>query len=179
LEPIQIAEKIKGKFPDAVVSMDEYRGQASVVLKKEGILDVAQWLHDDPEMQMKLLRDVCGVDYLGKKEPRFEVVYHLYSIEHRHMIRLKAQVSEDDASIQSVTPVWEGANFHERECYDMFGIKFEGHPDLRRVLLPEDWQGHPLRKDYPLEGPGPENEWPGFKEVLEKAEKFKEFEWNR
>ena len=95
MEPLQIADKIKEKFPDAVVSASEYRGQAAVVLKKESILDVAGWLHDEPDMSMDLLKDLCGVDYLGKKEPRFEVVYHLYSIKHKHMIRLKAQVPED------------------------------------------------------------------------------------
>jgi NADH-quinone oxidoreductase subunit C len=179
VEPVQVADKIKEKFPDAVLSVSEYREQVSVSLKKESIADVCRWLHDDPDTQMDLLRDICGVDYMGKRDTRFEVVYHLYSIGNRHMIRLKAPVSEDDATIQSVTPIWEGANFHERECYDMFGIRFEGHPDLRRVLMPEDWVGHPLRKDYPLEGPSANEEWPGFKEVLEKAEKLKEFEWNR
>jgi NADH-quinone oxidoreductase subunit C len=179
VEPVQIAEKIQSKFPDAVLSTSEYRGQASVTLKKESIVDICKWLHEDPEMLMDLLRDVCGVDYLGKKDTRFEVVYHLYSIPQRHEIRLKAPVSEDDASIQSVTSIWKGAGPHERECFDMFGIRFEGHPDLRRVLMPEDWEGHPLRKDYPLEGPSADEDWPGFKEVLEKAEKLKEFEWNR
>jgi len=179
VEPLQIADKIKEKFPEAVVSASEYRGQAAVVLKKESILDVAGWLHAEPDMAMDLLPDLCGVDYFGKKEARFEGVYHLYSIKHRHMIRLKAQVPEDDPKIQSVTPVWKGADWHERECFDMFGIEFEGHPDLRRVLLPEDWEGHPLRKDYPLEGPGPDKEWPAYKEVLDKAKRFKEFEWNR
>lgn len=179
MEPLQIADRIKEKFPEAVLSVSEYRGQASVVINREGILDVCRWLHDDPDMKMNHLRDVCGVDWLGKKETRFEVVYHLYSIEHRHMIRLKAPVPEDDTRIQSVTSVWKGAEWHERECYDMFGIRFEGNPDLRRVLMPEDWEGHPLRKDYPLEGPTRENDWPGYKEVLDKAERLKEFEWNR
>jgi len=179
LEPVQIAEKIQGQFPDAVLSTSEYAGQVSVTVKKESIVDICRFLHDDQDTQMDLLRDICGVDYLGKRDVRFEVVYHLYSIGQRHMIRLKAPVSEEDATIASVTPVWSGANCHERECFDMFGINFEGHPDLRRVLMPEDWEGHPLRKDYPLEGPGPEEEWKGFKEVLEKAERLKEFEWNR
>ncbi len=179
MEPLQIADKIKEKFPKAVVSLAEYRGQASVVVNRESIPEVCRWLHDDPETGMDHLRDLCGVDWLGKKDIRFEVVYHLYSLKHRHMIRLKAPVPEDDPTVPSVTSVWKGAEWHERECFDMFGIRFEGNPDLRRVLMPEDWEGHPLRKDYPVEGPTRENDWPGFKEVLETAERLKEYEWNR
>jgi NADH-quinone oxidoreductase subunit C len=116
------------------------------------------------------------VDYLGKKEPRFEVVYHLYSLEHRHMIRLRAEVAEDDASIESVVDIWAGANWHERECFDLLGITFNGHPDLRRVLLPDDWEGHPLRKDYPLKSDLGEKEWQGYKDVLALSAKNKAYE---
>lgn len=179
MEPVQVADKIKEKFPNSVLSTSEYRGQASVVLNRESILDVCHWLHDDPEMRMDLLKDITGIDWLGKKDTRFEVIYHLYSLEHKHTIRLKAPVPEADPSILSVTPVWKGAEWHERECFDMFGIQFEGNPDLRRVLMPEDWEGHPLRKDYPLEGPSRENDWPGYKEVLDKSERLKKYEWNR
>jgi NADH-quinone oxidoreductase subunit C len=179
VEPVQVAGRLKEQFPGEVLSVTELRGQVSVVIKKDRVLEIARYLHEEPELLFDHLRDICGVDYLGKKEPRFEVVYHLYSIKHRHFIRLKAQVPEGDCRIQSVVAVWTGANWHERECYDMFGVVFDGHPDLRRVLLPEDWEGHPLRKDYPLRGPGPDKEWRGFKEVLEKAESFRRFEWNR
>jgi NADH-quinone oxidoreductase subunit C len=179
MEPLQIAEGLKTKFPDDVLSIDEYRGQVSLLVKKYNILDICRYLHDTPEISMDHLRDLTAVDYLGKKDVRFEVVYHLYSIEHRNMLRLKAQVSEDDCSIKSVVPVWQGADCHERECYDLFGVSFEGHPDLRRILLPEDWEGHPLRKDYPLEGPEPEHDWPAYKELLEKSQQLKEHEWNR
>ncbi len=179
MEPLQIAEKLSQRFPDAVLATSEYRGQVSVVLRKESIVEAARWLHDEPEFSMDHLKDLCGVDYMGKRETRFEVVYHLYSIEHRHMLRLKAPVPEDDPKIPSVTPIWRGADWHERECYDMFGIVFEGHPDLRRVLLPEDWEGHPLRKDYPLKGPALEEDWPQYKEVVEKSERLKRYEWNR
>lgn len=178
MEPVQIAQRLKEQFPEEVLSVGEFRGQVSVEIKKDKLLDITRYLHEEPDLLFDHLKDLCGVDYLGKKESRFEVVYHLYSIKHRHLIRLKAHVSEDDCRIASVTPVWAGANWHERECYDMFGVVFEGHPDLRRVLLPEDWEGHPLRKDYPVKGPGPENEWPGFKEVLEKAEGYRRYEWN-
>jgi NADH-quinone oxidoreductase subunit C len=176
MEALQIAEKIKEKFPDEVLDVREFGGQVSVILKKGKILQISRYLHDDPELSLDYLRDVCGVDYLGKKEKRFEVVYHLYSMKHRHMLRLKAEVAEDDTTIDSVTAVWAGANWHEREAFDMYGIIFNGHPDLRRVLLPEDWEGYPLRKDYPVKGP--EKEWAGFLEVLDRAKRFREFEWH-
>ncbi len=179
MEPLQIAGGIKEKFPDDVLSTEEFRGQVSIIINKERLLDICRYLHKEPGLSMDYLRDLTAVDYLGKKEPRFEVVYHLYSIEHRHLIRLKAPVAEAHCSIDSVVPVWIGADWHERECYDLFGITFKGHPDLRRILLPEDWEGHPLRRDYPAAGPGPEDEWPGFKEVLEKAERLKEYGWEK
>lgn len=176
MEALQIAEKIKERFPEEVLDVREFRGQVSVTLKKERILDIFRYLHDDPDLFLDYLVDVCGADYLGKKEKRFEVVYHLYSIKHRHAMRIKAEVADEKPSIDSVMSIWAGANWHEREAYDMYGIIFIGHPDLRRILLPEDWEGYPLRKDYPLQGP--EKEWPGFLEVLDKAKRYKEFEWH-
>jgi NADH-quinone oxidoreductase subunit C len=179
MEPLQIAEALRGKFPEDVLSINEFGGQVSAVIRKGLILDICRYLRETPEFSMDHLRDLTAVDYLGRKDVRFEVVYHLYSIQHMHMLRLKAQVPEDDCSIRSVVPLWEGAGCHERECYDLLGIVFKGNPDLRRILLPEDWEGHPLRKDYPVKGPAPENDWRGFREVLEKSERLKEFEWNR
>jgi len=176
MEPVTIAEKIKEIFPEEVLDVREFRGQVSVTLRKNRIRDIARYLHDDPDLYFDYLIDVCGVDYLGKKEKRFEVVYHLYSIKHRRMIRLKAEVGEEDLTIDSVTSVWIGANWHERETFDLFGITFSGHPDLRRILMPEDWEGHPLRKDYPLKGPA--TEWQGFEAVLERSRRFREYEWH-
>lgn len=176
MEPLEIAENIKGRFPEEVLDVKEFRGQVSVTLRKDKILDVCRYLHNSAELSFDYLIDVCGVDYLGRKDKRFEVVYHLYSIKHRHLIRLKAEVPEDDASIDSVTPVWVGANWHEREAFDLYGINFKGHPDPRRILMPEDWEGHPLRKDYPVKGP--EKEWTGFRDVLDRAKRFHEFEWH-
>lgn len=175
MKPLNIVERLKERFADEVLETKEFRGQASVTIKKDKILDICKYLHDDPDLLFDYLVDVCGVDYLGRKDARFEVVYHLYSIKHRHSLRLKAAVSENDAAIDSVVPVWVGADWHEREAFDMFGIVFRGHHDLRRILMPEDWEGHPLRKDYPLKGP--EKEWRGFLEVLEKEQKFREFQW--
>ncbi len=176
MEPIEIANRLKEKFPDEVLDIREFRGQVSVTVRKGKILEIGRYLHDEPDLYLDYLVDVCGADYLGKKANRFEVVYHLYSIKHRHMIRLKAEVSGDNPNIDSVMPIWVGANWHEREAYDMFGIIFNGHPDLRRILLPGDWEGYPLRKDYPVKGP--EKEWPGFLEVLDKSKRFREFEWH-
>jgi NADH-quinone oxidoreductase subunit C len=179
VEPLQIAGAVKEKFPDDVLSIEEFRGQVSVLVKKNNIFEICRYLRENPEFSMDHLRDLSGADYLGKKDARFEVVYHLYSLGHRHMLRLRAQVPEDDCSLRTVSSIWQGAGAHERECYDLFGIVFDGHPDLRRILMPEDWEGHPLRKDYPVKGPDPENEWHGFREVLEKSKLLKEFDWNR
>jgi NADH-quinone oxidoreductase subunit C len=176
MEPLNIAEKIKEIFPDEVLEIKEFRGQVAVTLRKNRILDISRYLHDDPELYFDYLIDVCGVDYLGKKDKRFEVVYQLYSIRHRCALRLKAEVPEEDPSIDSVTSVWIGANWHEREAFDLYGIKFNGHPDLRRILMPEDWEGYPLRKDYPLKGPA--KEWHGFEAVLERSKRFKDYEWH-
>jgi NADH-quinone oxidoreductase subunit C len=175
MEALQVAEKIKERFPEELLNVKEFRGQVSVTLKKDRILDICRYLHDEPDLFFDYLVDVCGVDYLGKKGKRFEVVYHLYSIRHRHAVRIKAEVDGERPSIDSVMPIWVGANWHEREAYDMYGVVFSGHPDLRRVLLPEDWDGYPLRKDYPLQGP--EKEWSGFLEVLDRAKRYREFEW--
>lgn len=175
MEPLQIAEMLKEKFPEEVVGVTSFRDQVSVIVRRERILEICTFLHDHPSLYFDYLADLCGADYFDKKVPRFEVVYNLYSIRHRHRIRLKAQVPEDNPSIDTVTSVWVGANWHERECFDMYGIVFKGHPDLRRILLPEDWEGYPLRKDYPVKGP--EKEWPGFQEVLDKAKQFKDFGW--
>lgn len=176
MKPLEIVDKIKEKFPDEVLEAKEFRKQAAVTLKKDKILEICRYLHDDSALCFDYLVDVCGVDYRGRKGKRFEVVYHLYSIKRCHAVRLKAEVPESSLEIDSVTAVWAGANWHERECYDMFGIIFKGHHDLRRILMPEDWEGNPLRKDYPVKGL--EKEWPGFIEVLDRARRFKDFEWH-
>jgi len=174
MRPEKIAEHIRTAFPDEVIESVGFRGQVSVMVKKNRIKEMLLFLRDEPELSFDYLADLCGVDNLGRRETRFQVVYQLYSIKFGHRIRIKADVPIDDCIIDSVTEVWKGANWHERECFDMFGIVFKGHPDMRRILLPEDWEGHPLRKDYPAEGT--EEKWKGFAEVLEKAEKFKGLE---
>ncbi len=163
MEPLKIAEKIKGKFPLEVLDTASFRDQVSITVKRDRIIDICHYLHEDPDIHMDYLSDLCGVDYKGRRL-RFEVVYNLYSLKYRHRIRVKALIPEDEPFIDSVVPVWSGANWHERETYDMYGIIFRGHPDLRRILLPEDWEGFPLRKDYPLKGPK-DWEWKGYEEL--------------
>lgn len=128
-----------------------FRGEWTIVVPREHIRAAAEFLCGDAELQFSFITDVTGVDRYPV-EPRFELNYHLLSIERRVRLRLKVRVPGSNPVVDSVTSVWPGANWHEREVFDMFGVRFEGHPDLRRILMPLDWEGHPLRKDYPVEG---------------------------
>jgi NADH-quinone oxidoreductase subunit C/D len=151
-----LIETLMTEFPQAVlcVEADTARSEVSVQVAADRILDVARFLHDAPEASFDHLTDICSVDY-PEDQQRFEVVYHLHSLTYHRRIRLKARLSEEDPTIASVTSIWKGAEFLEREVYDMMGISFAGHPDLRRILLPEDYaEGFPLRKDFPAEGRG-------------------------
>ena len=127
-------------------------GETTVVVPREFIVDACVFLKSSPETHFNFLSDLCGADRGPEEEPRFEVNYHLFSTTKHHRLRLKVLLNEDDVHVQSVTSVWRTANWHERETYDLVGVIFDGHPDLRRILLPEDWQGHALRKDFPLRG---------------------------
>ena len=131
-----------------------YRGDHTAVVTREALLYALGLLRDDPALRFDLLVDVTAVDNLrfpGREDgPRFDVVYHLYSTEHNHRVRLKVPVEEDDARVPTATALWPIADWLEREVWDMFGIRFDGHPNLRRLLLYEEFQGHPLRKDYPI-----------------------------
>jgi len=142
------ADRLKEQFPDAVIAVREMAGEQTVVVDREKVVDILQFLRDDEELQYNFLSDLTAVDFLGRV-PRFEVVYHLLSMPNKRRVRLKVLV-EDGRPAPSVVSVYPTANFLEREVYDLFGIEFHGHPSLRRILLPEDWEGHPLRKDYPL-----------------------------
>lgn len=144
-------QKIKESVGGSLVTMNEYRGEITVVVRKGDIVRVCRSLRDDPDLQFDSLRDICGVDYY-RPEERFEVVYNLYSLPHKVRLRVKVRVEEDDLRVPSVTGVWPTADWHEREAYDMFGIRFEGHPDLRRIYMPEEFEYYPLRKDFPLMG---------------------------
>jgi NADH-quinone oxidoreductase subunit C len=142
------SEKLRERFSDSILDIIEFRGELIIIIKKEALLGICDFLKTDPDLQYDFLSDVCGVDY-PEKEKRFEVVYNLYSIPNRWRVRLKINVGEDE-SVPSVTSIWSSANWHEREVFDMFGVKFDNHPDLKRILMPDDWVGHPLRKDFPL-----------------------------
>jgi len=124
--------------------------QVSVRVSPASLIPVLQFLRDDAACRLDLLVDLCGVDW-GSEPERFEVNYHLYSIPRGHFVRVKARFGEHDL-VPSATPIWSTADWFEREIFDLFGLSFSGHPDLRRILLPEDWRGHPLRKEYPLAG---------------------------
>lgn len=147
-----VVEAIQARFGDAVVATHAWRGDDTVVVKREALVEICQFLRDDEAMAFEMPIDVCGVDYQGWKTPRFEVVYHLNSISKRHRIRLKVQLAEDDAVVPSVTGVWRGVDWFEREAWDMYGVHFEGHPNLERILMYPEFEGHPLRKDYPQRG---------------------------
>ena len=176
MDPKDIAGLIKDRYPTEVRDIKEYRGQVSVIVSRDRIKEMLTFLHSAPELDFDYLVDLCGVDYLGRKEPRFEVVYHLLSMRNRHMIRIRAEVPENDCTIDSITDIWKGADWHERECYDLVGVTFKGHPDLRRILLPEDWEGYPLRKDFPVKSDLGEQEWHGYKEVVEIGKRNKQYE---
>ncbi len=147
----RILEKLKTAFPESILSANEFRGELTVVVKKSDIVPVCTFLRDDEELRFDALRDVCGVDYY-RPEDRFEVVYNLYSLQNRHRFRLKVRVDENDIHVPTVSGIWKTAEWAERETYDMFGILFDGHPDLRRIYLPEGFEYHPLRKEFPLMG---------------------------
>ena len=145
-------EKLKKKFKKSVIDSHSFRGDDTIIVKKHNVLDICRFLKEDNDFAFNFMMDLTVVDYLNQKEcyERFEVVYHFYSSIHNHRLRLRAPVSETDCTIDSIVPVWKGANWFEREAYDMYGIKFNNHPDLRRILLYEEFEGYPLRKDYPI-----------------------------
>lgn len=143
--------RLKEKYAASIIDVVEFRGEVTVTVKKDSIIDVLSFLKQS--LQYNLLTDATAVDYLGKKEERFMMVYQLYSIPNKDCLRIKTPVSESDCSVPTASQVWATANWLEREVYDLFGIKFDKHPDLRRILMADDWVGHPLRKDYPLQGP--------------------------
>jgi NADH-quinone oxidoreductase subunit C len=145
---IKVLERLKERFGDAVLETHSKLGDDTAVVARDHVRELLFFLRDDPELQFNLCSDVTGVDYLGR-DPRFEVVWHLYSTVKKHRVRIKVRLAEDDAVVDSSVPVWSGNNWHERETHDLMGIRFKGHPDLRRLFLWKSFEGHPLRKDYP------------------------------
>jgi NADH-quinone oxidoreductase subunit C len=143
--------KLKEWDAQAVAEVIEFRGETTVVVPREHLQRAAEYLAGEPSLRFSFLSDITAVDRFPL-EPRFELNYHLLSMDRGERLRLKVKLNGSDPTIHSVTAVWPTANWHERENFDLFGIRFEGHPDLRRILMPDDWEGHPLRKDYPVEG---------------------------
>ncbi len=143
---------LQAAMPASVLALSYFVGDWTVIVDRTSMLDVARHLRTAAAAAFDICSDVTATDWPPRPE-RFDVVYCLFSTTHRQRLRVKARVADGDP-IDSVTPVWPAANWLEREVFDMFGIRFSGHPDLRRILMPDEWQGHPQRKDYPLEGPG-------------------------
>lgn len=146
-----VVEKLRQFDPEAIEESAVFRGELTVFIHPRHLRRVCEFLRDTPGLSFKYLSDLTAVDRYPV-EPRFEMVYHLLSFETGKRLRLKSRLPGDDATVDSMTRVWPGAEAFENEVFDLFGIHFEGHPNLRRLLLPEDWEGHPLRKDYPTEG---------------------------
>jgi NADH-quinone oxidoreductase subunit C len=146
-----VAESLRSWNPKAVVEVVEFRGETTIVVPRELLRATAEHCRENGKLQYNLLTDATCVDRFPA-EPRFELNYHLVSIPRREKVRLRVWVGDHDPVVDSLVPVWPGANWLEREIFDLFGIRFSGHPDLRRILLPDDWEGHPLRRDYPVEG---------------------------
>ena len=164
---VSTVEMVRKKFPQAIVETVEFRGEQTIILKPEHLVAVCSYLQKN--LKYTFLSTVTAVDWF-ERVPRYDVVYHLLSIPHRSELRLKVRVGErgvgadlsQSPSVPTVVGVWPSANWYEREIYDLFGITFAGHPDLRRILMPMDWTTHPLRKDYPLSGFDlPEPHWGG------------------
>ena len=146
------AAALQSERPEWISEVVEAFGETTVVVPRAYIVAVCSFLKTAPGLEFNFLSDVCGFDRGPEEEPRFEVNYHLFSTIKYHRVRLKVLLDENDPHVPSVTGVWRTANWHERETYDLFGVIFDNHPDLRRILLPDDWQGYALRKDFPLRG---------------------------
>ena len=146
-----VIEQLKAWNAQAISQVIEYRGETTIVVPRELLRATAQQCRDNSALRFNLLSDVTCVDRFPV-EPRFELNYQLVSLDRRARVRLRTSVSAEHPVVDSVVPVWAGANWLEREVSDLFGIQFTGHPDLRRILLPEDFEGYPLRRDFPVEG---------------------------
>jgi len=147
----EIVEKIKTDQGKAINSSEVNLGDSVIFVGAERIHDIAEYLKNDPDLDFDYLSNITGTDYLNEeREPRFEVVYELHSIEKNHSIRIRVGLDEEDPTIPTVSDLWKGALYPERELFDMFGFDIKGHSNLSRLIMPEEWEGNPLRKDYPL-----------------------------
>ena len=150
---MNVAERLRHRFPDAVREIVRHRGETTVRVTRSGLVEVCRWLREEPDLAFRFLANLTTVDYPGRR-PRFDVVYHLLSHARHERLRLKVGVSEHDPRLPTLTDLWRSADWCEREVFDLFGLHFDGHPNLVRLLLPDDYEGHPLRKEA-LEGRDP------------------------
>jgi len=150
-EPTLAVQRLRQFDPDAVEDVQVFRGETTLFIRSDRLRAVCEFLRDEPELSFKYLSDVTAVDHYPN-EPRFETVYHMAALETGERLRVKVRLPGENPRVDSMVPVWPAATAFECEIYDLFGIQFQGHPNLRRILLPEDWEGHPLRKDYPVQG---------------------------
>lgn len=146
-----VLDRLTALCPDAIAGTSAFRGEVTILIHAPALLTVCQALKSDPALAVDMVIDITAVDRY-RAEQRFEVVYHLYSLTHKRYVRLRVPVDADPPAVDSVTGLWAAANWHEREAFDMFGITFTGHPDLRRMYMPEEFEHHPLRKDFPTMG---------------------------
>lgn len=143
---------LRVSFASSIEAAIEAIGEVTIVVKRERLLELLTFLRDDATFHFDFLSDLSGLDLGEFAVPRFAVNYHLYSLPRNHRLRVKVYLDEEDAVVPTVSGIWATANWHEREVFDMFGVRFDGHPDLRRILMPADYEGHPLRKDFPIKG---------------------------
>lgn len=146
-----ILNRLKEKLPNITVETSEFKDELTLHINKKDVLEVCKFLKRDGHLTFYISEDITAIDWARRKN-RFTVVYHIFSLQHKFRLVVKADVDEEDCSIDSVSSVWRAANWQEREVYDMYGIKFNNHPDLRRMYMPEEFEHHPLRKDFPVLG---------------------------
>jgi NADH-quinone oxidoreductase subunit C len=166
----KVLKILEEQFGEAILETHSQFGDDTAVVEPSAWKSVATFVRDDSRAQMDHFIDLTAVDYLDRRSPRYEIVLHLRSISRAHRVRLKARIDGEPPRIDSLVDVWRGADWFERECYDMFGVDFAGHPDLRRILMYEEFEGHPLRKDYPVERAQPLVEYRA--EALDKLPPF-------
>lgn len=151
MTPQEIIDRVQSALGDSLQKAEVNLGDAVFHISPEHLLEVARYVKEDPDLHCDYLSQITGVDYLEmERDPRFEAVYELHSMDHGHSVRIRVGLEEDDPTIPSVSELWGGALFPERELFDMYGFDVTGHPNLKRLIMPQDWEGHPLLKDYPL-----------------------------
>jgi NADH-quinone oxidoreductase subunit C len=150
ITPDTIVKRLRDQFQDLILAVNHYRGDREITINAQSIKDVALFLKNEEGLEFNYLMDLTVVDYLGKKDIRFEVVYHFFSLKNNERIRVVAPIDEKKADLPSLYHIWKAANWFEREAFDLYGVHFSGHPDLRRIMLYKEFKGHPLRKDYKM-----------------------------